>query len=379
MKWKIPLSDIDIGKDEIGEVTKVLRSKWLSMGPVTEKFEDEFAKHFQVKHAIAVSNGTAALHLALVSLGIGENDEVICPSLTFVATANSIICAGATPVFADITSLSDINISPESIKTRITTKTKAITVVHYGGYPCDMDAIMAIAEKEGLKVIEDAAHAPGAEYNGRKLGTIGDVGCFSFFSNKNMVTGEGGMVVTNDDLIAERIKRIRSHGMTALTWHRHKGHASRYDVLEVGYNYRIDEMRSALGIVQLKKLNGYNEKRRKIVKKYIELLEGIPGVFIPFRNHQGKSSYHLFPIMVADPLHRGCLINHLKESGIQSSIHYPPIHKFLAFRKRFPGVELPKTEFVGDCELTLPLYPGLHGTDLVYIVERIRESINRIS
>lgn len=191
MEWKIPLSDIDLDEEEIGAVTKVLRSKWLSMGPVTQQFEEEFAKYLGVKYAFGVANGTAALHIAHKVLGIAENDEVIVPSLTFVATANSVLYCGAKPVFADITSLDDFNISPEDIIEKITSKTKAITIVHYGGYPCDMDAIMKIASDHNLKVIEDAAHAPGAEYKSKKCGTIGDIGCFSFFSNKNLATGEG--------------------------------------------------------------------------------------------------------------------------------------------------------------------------------------------
>jgi dTDP-4-amino-4,6-dideoxygalactose transaminase len=253
MEWKIPLSDIDLDEEEIREVVKVLKSKWLSMGPVTQRFEEEFAKYLGVKHAFGTSSGTAALHIAHKVLGIKEDDEVIVPSLTFVATANSILYCKAKPVFADITSLEDFDISPEDILEKITTKTKAITIVHYGGYPCDMDAIMEIADDYNLKIIEDAAHAPGAEYKGRKCGTIGDVGCFSFFANKSLVTGEGGMIVTNDDALAEKTRIMRSHGMTTLTWDRHKGHAHSYDVVDMGFNYRINEVASAIGLVQLKK------------------------------------------------------------------------------------------------------------------------------
>ena len=206
MEWKVPLSDIDFGREEIETVVKVLESKWLTMGEVTQRFEAAFAEYLGVKHAFAVSNCTAALHIAYRVLGIEAGDEVICPSLTFVATANPIIYAGGTPVFADLSGIHDLNISPESITKRITEKTKAITVMHYGGYPCHMDTILNIANKHKLYVIEDDAHAPGAEYKGKKAGTIGDIGCFSFFSNKNMVTGEGGMVVTNNDDLADKIQ-----------------------------------------------------------------------------------------------------------------------------------------------------------------------------
>ena len=375
MEWKIPLSDIDLDDEEIEAVTKVLKSKWLSMGPVTQKFEKEFADYLGVKHAFGVSSGTAALHIALKALGIEEGDEVIVPSLTFVATANSVLYCGAKPIFADIISLNNFNISPDDILEKITNKTKAIIVVHYGGYPCDMDAIMEIAKAHNLKVIEDAAHAPGAEYKGKKCGTIGDVGCFSFFANKNLVTGEGGMIVTNDDALAEKIRMIRSHGMTTLTWDRHKGHAHSYDVVDMGFNYRINEMASAIGLVQLKRLDGNNEKRREIVEEYKKRLEKISGISVPFKNYKEKPSYHIFPILLAEDISRNEFIDKLKEKGIQTSIHYPPIHLFTYYRKKFGFEEgiLPKTEYVGEHEVTLPLYPGMCEDDVKFITERISE------
>ena len=370
---KIPLSDIDLDEEEIEEVTKVLKSKWLSMGPVTKEFEEQFADYLDVKYAFGVSSGTAALHIAHKALGIQEGGEVIVPSLTFVATANSALYCGAKPVFADITSLDNFDISPDDILEKITNKTKVITIVHYGGYPCDMNAIMEIANDNDLKVIEDAAHAPGAEYKGRKCGTVGDLGCFSFFANKNLVTGEGGMVATNDDALAEKIRIMRSHGMTTLTWDRHKGHAHSYDVVDLGFNYRINEMASALGLVQLKKLDENNEKRRKIAEEYRKGLENISGISVPFKNHKEKSSDHIFPILLSEHIFRDKLIDKLKEKGIQTSIHYPPIHLFTYYRKTFGFKEgmLPKTEFVGEHEDTLPLYPGMNKEDVKYILNCI--------
>lgn len=373
IEWKITLSDIDLDEREIESVTEVLRTKWLSMGLVTQQFEKEFAKYLGVKYAFGVSNGTAALHIANRVLGIREGNEVIVPSLTFVATANSVLYCGAKPVFADITSQENFNISPDDISKKITRKTKAITVVHYGGYPCDMDAIMEIANNNGLKVIEDAAHAPGAEYRGKKCGTIGDVGCFSFFANKNLVTGEGGMVVTNDDTLAEKIRIMRSHGMTALTWDRHKGHAHSYEVVDIGFNYRINEMASALGLVQLGKLDGNNERRRKIVEMYRKELEDVPGVSIPFKDYKDKSSYHIFPILLSKDILRSEFINKLKEKGIQTSIHYHPVHLFTYYRKIFGFKEgmLLKTEFAGKHVVTLPLHPQMNAGDVEYIVKCI--------
>lgn len=373
MKWKVTLSDIDIGTEEIKAVSAVLRSKWLTMGEVTRRFEEAFAAYLGVKHAFAVANCTAALHIAHQALGIKEGDEVICPSLTFVATSNSILYTGATAVFADITSFDDLNISPENILEKITVKTKAITVVHYGGYPCAMDKIMRIAKRRGLYVIEDTAHAPGAEFKGRKAGTLGDIGCFSFFSNKNMTTGEGGMIVTNNDKLAEKIRLIRSHGMTTLTLDRHKGHAFTYDVTDLGYNYRIDEMRSAIGLVQLKKLDRNNEKRRKLADYYKKHLKEIRQISVPFSFFKGKSSFHIFPILLNDKALREEFMTYLAKKGIQTSIHYHPVHSFSFYRTLgCKNQELPITEDVCQREVTLPLYPDMNIKMVDYIVGTIK-------
>ena len=258
MTQNISLSDITLDETDISRSLEVLKSKWLSMGPVTQNFEKEFSAYNNVKYSFGVSNGTAALHIAVKELGITHGDEVILPSLTFVATANSVLYCGARPVFADITSYDNFNISPDDILEKISSKTKAIIVVHYAGYPCDMKAILDIAEDHDLKIIEDTAHAVGAEYQGKKCGTIGDIGCFSFFANKNLATGEGGMIVTERDEIAKKIHIVRSHGMTTLTWDRHKGHAYSYDVVDLGYNYRISEIASSLGRKPIEK-TGYEQ------------------------------------------------------------------------------------------------------------------------
>ena len=235
MQWNIPLFDPDLGQSEADALADVIRSKWLTMGELTTRFESEFSAFLGCRHGIAVSNGTAALHIAMMALGIGPGDEVVCPSLTFVATANAVRYCGAKPVFADVASYDDWNISRATIEAVLTPRTKAIIVVHYGGYPCDMGAIMALARSRGLAVVEDVAHAPGARLDGTAMGVWGDIGCFSFFSNKNMTTGEGGMMTTNRSDLAERSRLFRSHGMTSLTLDRHKGHAFGYDVVEVGY------------------------------------------------------------------------------------------------------------------------------------------------
>lgn len=379
MNWKIPLADIEIGDQEIEAVEGVLRSKWLSMGEVTQKFERAFAGFLGVKYAFAVANGTAALHLAHAVLGLTRGDEVIVPSLTFVATANSIVYTGATPVFTEIGGPDDLNISAVDIERRITPRTRAITIVHYGGYPCDMDAILEVAHRHNLWLVEDAAHAPGALYKGRKVGTFGDVACFSFFSNKNITTGEGGMIVTHRDDLAERIRFMRSHGMTTLTWDRYRGHAHTYDVVALGYNYRIDEIRSALGLVQLARLEAGNRRRQELAERYRSALTGIQGLFVPFRNWPHVSSNYIFPILLDDAARRSAFIASLKAEGIQTSIHYPPIHLFSYYRNRYGYAEgsLPVTEEVCAREVTLPLYSGMRERDVETVVAAVRQAQER--
>jgi len=375
--YKVPLSDIDVGKAEIMAVEKVLKSRWLTLGEVTARFEQEFAKYMDVKEAVAVSSGTAALHLANLVLGVGPGDEVILPSMTFVATVNAVLYTGAIPIFADIKGLDDFNVASEEIEKKITPRTKAICIVHYGGYPTDMDRIMAIARQYGLRVIEDAAHAIGAELNSQKVGTIGDIGCFSFFSNKNITTGEGGMLVTQDLDLAQRARRLRSHGMTSLSWDRLKGHASSYDVTDLGFNYRTTEIASAIGRIQLRKLERNNIKRRKITEEYKGNLKDLKGLILPFTHYLGKPSYHLFPIILPNRDQRDRLQMKLRKAGIQTSVHYPPVHLFSYYRKTYgySKGDLPKTEEVSQRELSLPLYPQLSLKWVQYICDVIKSSI----
>ena len=412
-EWKVPLFDLDLGEEENKCVKGVLDSRWLTMGKVTKDFESAFADYLGVKHAIAVSSGTAAMHLAHNALGIEQGDKVICPSLTFVATANAILYTGATPVFADITNLDELTISPDDIDSRIDESTKGIVVVHYAGFPCNMDRILEIARNHNLFVIEDAAHAVGAEYRSKqgkglrlegessklkaessyieaaslpdsstndsrftshdsrahKLGTISDIGCFSFFANKNMTTAEGGMVVTNRDDLAEKMRIARSHGMTSLTWDRYKGHSFSYDVVCAGFNYRIDELRCALGLVQLKKLDRNNSRRRSLWTLYRQKLNGVEGINTPFSCFGGISSCHVFPVLVSEEIDRKGFMAHLREEGIQTSIHYPPIHLFSYYKNLIPSdTHLPLTEFVGRREVTLPLFPAMEEQHIECVV-----------
>lgn len=378
MDWRVPLADIDFDEQEIGAVADVLKSRWLSMGAVTRQFEEEFAAFIGAKHTLAVTNATAALHLACLSAGVGPGDEVIVPALTFVATANAIRYTGAVPVFADIESLNWLNISPAAIEACITEKTRAILVVHYAGFACDMPAIMEIADRHGLVVLEDSAHAIGSQLEGRTLGTWGAVGCFSFFSNKNMTTGEGGMLATNDDAIAARLKILRSHGMTSLSWDRHKGHASTYDVVDLGYNYRIDEMRSALGRVQLRKLPASNLRRKELTVLYRKILADLtPEILVPFDDSRGTSCYHIMPVLLPEGADRSRFMEGMKLNGIQTSNHYPAVHRFQIYeeewlKRRNP---LPLTEEVSLRQVTLPLFATMKEEQVEWVANAARQAL----
>jgi dTDP-4-amino-4,6-dideoxygalactose transaminase len=331
------------------------------MGNKTLRFEREFADFTGAKYAFAVSSGTAALHIAHSALGAKPGDEVILPSLTFVATVNTVLATGATPVFADVKSLAIWNISGETIESLITPKTVGIVAVHYGGYPANMTEIAELCRAHNLYLIEDCAHAPGAYWDGIHVGRFGQFGCFSFFSNKNMTTGEGGMIVTDDDCLAEKVKLLRSHGMTTLTWQRHKGHASSYDVTSLGYNYRIDEIRSALGLVQLSKVNEGNKKRAKIAAEYKKKLANVPNLSAPFLNYSGQSSYHILPVLLSSKMNRDFVAAQMKEKRIQTSVHYPAAHLFTYIRSHLGTREnlLPLTERIARSVLTLPLFPDM--------------------
>jgi dTDP-4-amino-4,6-dideoxygalactose transaminase len=371
--YSIPLFDLNYDHEEEEAVLATLRSRWISTGPRTAEFEKRFAEALGARHAVAVANCTCALHLALQIVGVREGDEVIVPSLTFVATANAVRYVRATPVFCDIRGPKDLNIDPEQIESLITEKTRAIVVMHYGGFPCDMDRILELARKHRLRVVEDACHGPLSEHGGRKLGTIGDIGCFSFFSNKNISTGEGGMLVTGDAEFAERARLLRSHGMTTLSYQRASGHSTRYDVIESGYNYRMDDIHAALGIVQLGKLRDDIGRRAIVRNLYLDALADARGILIPFGRHHDVVSNYIFPVILegADANRRDAVRDAMHERGIQTSIHYPAVHRFSSFEPyRRP---LPKTEHVSDSLVTLPMHGRLSADDVSRVAGTLRE------
>jgi dTDP-4-amino-4,6-dideoxygalactose transaminase len=376
MDYKIPLFDLNFDEAEEKAVLDTIRSKWISTGPKTVGFENKFASMLKVKHAVALSNCTVSLHLALKVLGIKDGDEVICPSLTFVATVNSIRYLNAIPIFADIKGFEDLTIDPLDIESKVTVRTKAIVVMHYGGFACDMDAILKIAKKFDLKIVEDACHGPLSEYNGKKLGTIGDVGCFSFFSNKNISTGEGGMLVTNDTELFERVKLLRSHGMTSLSYERAKGHSTSYDVIDLGYNYRMDDIRASIGIVQLDKLRNDLKKRAEVRAMYIEALDNNENIIIPFKENKNFSSNYIFTIVLKNSNRekRDEVRSKLAEAGIQTSVHYPAVHGFSIYRDY--NIHLPKTDYISDNLITLPLYSNLYDTQVDLITTMLKEILS---
>ncbi len=380
MSWQVPLADVRFGSEEVEAVSGVLRSGWLSQGPMVEQFEAEFATLVGVPYALATANGTAALHLACLALDLGPGDEVLCPSLTFVASANAVCYTGARPVFVDIQGPGNLNMSVADVAAKITERSRAIMVVHYGGFPAPMDELISLAHRNNLRIIEDCAHAPGGGYESpsgrKKLGALGDFGCFSFFANKNLTTGEGGMVVTHDPQWAKRLRWARSHGMTSLTWDRHRGHAFTYDVVSQGYNYRLDEMRAALGLVQLSKLEQFNARRRQITGWYREELEGLTSLALPFLNELDNSACHLFPIILAPQVDRHLFMQHLAAHGVQTSIHYPPVHRFGYYQQLWPAGfdhRLPYTEEVAAREVTLPLFHTMTDTQVEIVVAAVRQ------
>lgn len=367
----IPLFDLELGEEEIAAAEAALRSGWLTMGPRTESFERAFAAHLGVRHAVALSSCTAALHLAYLAAGVGPGDEVIVPAITFVATANAVRYCGATPVLADSRGDHDFGIDPEDVERRLTPRTRAVCAVHYAGYAADLERLRAICDERGLALIEDAAHAPSASAVGspRKLGGIGLAGAFSFFSNKVLSCGEGGLLATDDDEVAAFARSRRGHALSHDTWDRHRGHAAGYDVVALGFNYRIDEPRAALLEARLAGLEADIERRRRHVRAYRAALAGVEGVSFPYDDAEVEvSSCYTMPALVEEPGLREPLRQLLRDRhGVQTSVLYPAIHEFTAYSE-LAGESLPRSKRIARAQLTLPLYPHLADADRERVV-----------
>lgn len=376
MAYKIPLFNLNFDGKEAQAAYDTIQSGWISTGPKCEELEKMFVDMFHVNYAVSMSNCTDALHLCCLVCGVGPGDEVLCPSLTFAASANCIRYAGATPVFCDIVGPDHINIDPQEVEKKITDKTKAILVVHMAGFPCKMDEIMAIAKKHNLKVIEDACHGPLSEYKGQKLGTIGDCAAFSFFSNKNISTGEGGMFISNNKELADKARLLRSHGMTTMSYQRAGGHATAYDIVELGYNFRLDDIHAAIAIEQLKKLPGDLDTRLAVRARYVERLSKIANVVVPFAENTEFVSNYIMPIVITKGTteDRDKMREAIHAAGIQTSVHYPAIHRFSIYKEY--GAVLPQTEYVTDHEITLPMYAALTMEQVDFICETVDKVVN---
>jgi dTDP-4-amino-4,6-dideoxygalactose transaminase len=375
---ELPLFDLRLQPQDLEAVAETLRSGWLTLGPRTAAFEECFAEHLGARHAIAVSSCTAALHLAYLAADVGPGDEVIVPAFTFAATAAAVLYCGAKPVFAEIVSRENPSIDPDDVERLITPRTKAVCAVHFAGYAAPVDRLKALCDERGIALIEDVAHAPSASLDGRKLGTWGLSGAFSFFSNKVLSVGEGGLLCTDDDDVAAFARSRRSHAMTSGTWDRHSGLTDTYDVTGLGFNYRLDEPRSALLLSRMGRLESEIERRRELTMRYRALLAEVDGIKVPFVDADvPTSSCYVMPIMLDEDGRQAEVSAELRARGIQTSIFYPSIHRFTAYRERFPDVSLPITELASRTELTLPLYTHLSHDDQDRVVTALAEAVAR--
>ncbi len=374
----IHLARPDITQEEIDEMVDTLRSGWLTYGPKTQRFEQEFAAFAGAPHAVGVNSCTAGMHLALLACGIGPGDEVITSALTFASTANVIVHAGATPVLADVC-YDDLNIDPADVERRITPRTKALMPVIYGGQPCRVDELLGVARRHNLRFIEDAATGAGASYKGRPVGSYGDASVFSFYSIKNMTTGEGGMVTTGDASLAERISVLRNQGQDSNAWKRYSAAGLPfYTVEEPGFNYRMTDIHASLGLGQLRKLPAANKRRAELAALYSELFASLPEVEVPTVRPEVESNWHLYVIRLRQAgLKRNDVIDRLKAHGVGSAVHYLPVHYHPYYRERFSfrKGDFPVTEAQFERLISLPLHPLLSESDVERVVEAVRSSI----
>jgi dTDP-4-amino-4,6-dideoxygalactose transaminase len=375
----LPFARPALGEEEIAEVVDTLRSGWITTGPKVERFTAAFAEAVEGRFAVPVSSATAGLHVALLALGVGPGDEVITTPLTFVATLNTIVHCGAVPVLADIDAAT-LNVRVEEIEKRVTDRTKVIVPVHYVGQPADLDPILELAVRRGIAVLEDAAHAVGSEYKGRKIGSFPTTSVFSFHPNKNMTTGEGGMVVTDDEAVFEKASLLKFHGMDRESWKRFaKSGSPRYDVALPGFKYNMMDIQAALGIHQLARLPGFLAERARLAARYDRLLPGLPGLILPQRvAYPVKHAWHLYtPLVDIDRLtiSRDRFMEELKKKNIGTGLHYSAVHEFSYYADRFgwKAGDFPEAHFVSERIVSLPLFPGLTDADQDDAVAAIRE------
>jgi dTDP-4-amino-4,6-dideoxygalactose transaminase len=366
------VSEPVLGTEEKAALAAVIDSGWVTMGDRVREFERAFARLHGADDSVAVSSCTAALHLILHALGIGPGDEVLVPSLTFVATANSVLYVGARPVFLDIESPAVPLMSLDDAEAKCTARTKGVILVHFGGYLADRDSWQSFARRKGLLLIEDAAHAPGLA----AAGTFGEAAAFSFYGNKNMTTAEGGAIIARQPSLRESIRRARSHGMTSGTRERLDSRSPDYDATILGFNYRMDELRAALGLAQLKRLTEWNDRRRSLSRHYRQLISECCGsIMVPFAN-SWPSAHHLMPVVLPTADGRQAVIDGLRDRGIQTTVHYPPVHRLTFYNRLYPDCYLPRTEEFARRELTLPLHPRMTPVTVEFVVSSLTDSLN---
>lgn len=379
-KRKIPYALPDVGEQEINEVIDSIKSNWLSKGPKTVKFEEEFARYVGSEHAVALNSCTAGLHLALKALNIGPGDEVITTPYTFAATVNTIIHVGATPVLVDI-NLDTMNIDSSKVAAKITDKTKAIVPVHFAGYPCEMDELRQLADQYKLFIIEDAAHAVHTQYKGKMIGSMSDVTCFSFYATKNLVTGEGGMITTNNEELANRIRVLSLHGMSKNAWNRYSDKGSwYYEIEEAGFKYNMTDIQAAFGLVQLNKIDDIHEKRTAIAAKYNEAFEGIQGLTLPYDSSEDRHAWHLYVLRVDEQhftINREQFIEVLNERGVGTSVHFIPIPMHPYYKNLGYKIEdYPNAQLAFKQAISLPLYPKMSNEDIGYVIQTVVDVAN---
>lgn len=365
-----------VGEEEIEEVVQCLRQGWLTTGPKVARFEEAFARYVGADHAVAVHSCTGALEIALAALGIGPGDEVIVPTLTFCSTANVVAHLGARPVIVDVDEHYQISI--EAIEQAITAHTKAIIPVHYAGQACDLDEILDLAGRHGIAVVEDAAHAAGSEYKGRKIGVHSRAVCFSFYATKNMTTGEGGMITTADAELAARMRRLALHGMSRDAWKRYtKAGSWYYEVLEPGFKFNMTDIQAALGIHQLRRLDGFIAARQRIAARFREGFENVLELALPVERPARNHAYHLFPVRLVEGragIDRDGFIEEMKRSNIGTSVHFIPLHRHPAYRDQYGyrPEAFPVAERLFRGLVSLPLYPKMSEDDVEDVIAAVR-------
>jgi dTDP-4-amino-4,6-dideoxygalactose transaminase len=377
MSWRVPLAKLEIPEEDVQAVLDCLRSGWLTMGPRTNEFEQRFAEYAGSPHAVALNSCTAGLHLSCLAAGLGPGDEAIVAGMTFVSTPNAVRYTGAEPVLCDIGGPQDMNIDIADVERRITPRTKAVLAVHFCGYPAPVVALRELCDEHGLILIEDAAQAVAASVadDGRRAGTVGHLGCFSLFSKNQLPVGEGGMVVSGDEALAAKVRLLRSHAMTSVTWDRHRGYADTYDVLDVGFNFRLDEPRAALALSRMPRLDGQIEARRELARTYRRELAGLDGLdFVWDERAVEAASHFAFPVLLPDRQARDRFRERLQELGVQTT-WYPAIHRFTDYVETFGELSLPQVDAAADRHCALPMSSGFTAEEVGIVVEAVKQAI----